>query len=84
MEPLFKDKGFVFIRKYLLHSPQTGDVIVLKCPRFKIPLLKRVMKINRDLVWVEGDNKKGSYDSRTFGWVSRKDIQGKVLGQVSR
>lgn len=83
MKPLFCEKGFVLVRKYLLLSPKTGDVIVLKHPILRIPLLKRILKINKDLIWVEGDNKKGSYDSRDFGWINKKEIQGKVISYVS-
>lgn len=83
MEPLFKEKGFVFVKRYLLFSPKTGDVVVLKSPTLQIPLLKRILKMNKDLIWVEGDNKNGSRDSRDFGWINKKNIQGKVISQIS-
>lgn len=83
MEPSFKAKGFVFVRKYLLFSPKTGDVIILNHPVLRIPLLKRILKINKDLIWIEGDNKERSYDSRDFGWINKKEIQGKVMSYVS-
>lgn len=34
-------------------------------------------------VWVEGDNKKGSYDSRHFGPVPYGLIKGRVVFKVS-
>lgn len=78
MEPLFSEKDFVFVGKYLLFSPKTGDVVVLKHPILQIPLLKRILKINKDLIWVEGDNKEASRDSRDFGWIEKKQVLGKV------
>ena len=47
---------------------QTGDYFV-----------KRIKEIKGDKVFLEGDNKKESIDSRKFGWVDKEDIIGKIV-----
>lgn len=46
-------------------------------------LIKRITKIDPSVdgekYIVSGDNKKDSLDSRIFGWISKKDILGKVI-----
>ena len=54
--------------------------VVLKREKY---IIKRIAKINKDKVFVEGDNKKDSLDSWKFGWVYRKEIVGKVVFKKS-
>ncbi|MDP2641311.1 MAG: nickel-type superoxide dismutase maturation protease [Candidatus Yanofskybacteria bacterium] len=81
MEPFCREGDFVLVNRmsYLLSHPCVGDVVVFSDPARKdFLLVKRVARISRGgLVWVEGDNTQGSYDSRTFGWIPRKAILGK-------
>jgi hypothetical protein len=74
--------------------PKEGDIISFscfsKCNRedFKTAsgemiLTKRLIKINDDCYWVEGDNKEESFDSRDFGWICKnQDIR--VNGVVTK
>jgi len=39
-------------------------------------LIKRVIHIDKNKVWVEGDNVSQSTDSRHFGWIAKSDILG--------
>lgn len=39
------------------------------------------MKIPKDTVFVMGDNREESYDSRNMGVIAEKDLQGKILFQ---
>jgi nickel-type superoxide dismutase maturation protease len=59
-----------------------GDVVAVADPRVPARLLvKRVISVDRsrDLLWVEGDNRDASSDSRHFGPVPRRAIIGKVV-----
>ncbi len=51
-----------------------GDVIVVKDQK-----IKRVQKIMGNKIYLLGDNKKESTDSRHFGPVDRSQILGKVI-----
>ena len=55
-------------------KPRIGDVVVAQYNDREI--IKRVMKISNEQIWLEGDNKTHSTDSRNFGWISKSDILG--------
>ncbi len=42
-------------------------------------VIKRIIKIKNDEIWIEGDNKKESTDSREFGWINKSKVIAKVL-----
>jgi len=44
-------------------------------------MIKRVKAIKGEEVFVLGDNEKVSIDSRSFGWINKKDIIGRVIFQ---
>ncbi len=81
MHPCYKEGETVLINKfaYLLSSPKIGDVIVIIDPRDSRFILKRIAKIAQKKYFVLGDNEKESTDSRTFGWIIKKQIIGKVF-----
>lgn len=54
-----------------------GDIIILKGSGKY--LCKRVIKIKKNHLWVEGDNKLFSKDSREFGWIEKGQVRSKVL-----
>lgn len=54
-----------------------GDVIIVR--HDGLEKIKRVTDVDIDKVYVEGDNKPYSTDSRHFGWVDITHIQGKVI-----
>lgn len=84
MEPLYKEGDFVLLDKlsYLMFRPKIGDIVVLRHPRENRLILKYIVRDRvqerKPLYWVEGLNKEGSLDSRSFGWVSREMILGKA------
>lgn len=85
MEPLCKEGDFVLLDKlsYRLFRPKRGDVVVLRHPQGEKLLLKYIVgeqaRSDRLFFWVEGVNKEGSSDSRTFGWIPRELILGKAI-----
>ena len=68
---------------YLLHEPKANNIVALKDPRDGKTLIKRIVKIDsakqNTEYFVLGDNPRESTDSRTFGWIKKKDIIGKVV-----
>ena len=58
------------------YKPKVGDIVIVK-----EGIIKRVTKLEGDQVFVEGDNKNSSTDSRHFGAVSIDQIIGKVVYQ---
>ncbi len=62
---------------YFRRKPQVGDIVIVKVKGREI--VKRVTKILDGEFWIEGDNKKMSTDSESFGPISRTQIIGKVI-----
>jgi len=83
MEPQFSEKNIVIISStpFLFSAPRIGEVVVHKFNN-KL-LLKRITKIKNGKYFLTGDNKSDSFDSRSFGEISKKDIIGKVILKIS-
>jgi len=85
MEPLCKEGDFVLLDRlsYLMFRPRAGDVVMLFHPQEDRLILKYIVREkavdNHSFYWVEGLNKEGSSDSRSFGWVPREAILGRAL-----
>lgn len=77
MEPNFREYDIVLVTN--IFRPAIDDVVVVKDPQTNHRLLKRITKIQGKRFFVEGDNYELSTDSRHFGFLSRKQIQAKVL-----
>ncbi|MGL4551574.1 MAG: S26 family signal peptidase, partial [Gemmataceae bacterium] len=60
-------------------GPRAGDVIVLASPVDGRRLVKRVAAVDGDRLYVAGDNPAQSVDSRSFGWVPRSAVVGRVV-----
>lgn len=86
MEPKFYngDKLFVSKKFYKLRKPKVGDAIVIKDPRDKKLILKRIESAEGKKYFVRGDNIEWSTDSRVFGAIAQKSIVGKVILRYSR
>lgn len=54
-----------------------GNVVVAKIDGREV--IKRITKLRGTKFWLEGDNKLASTDSRTYGWVLKDAILGKVI-----
>ena len=77
MEPTLKDGESHFIDP--TKDPQPDDIISFDClvekckngdDAEKKGLIKRVIKRDGNRIWVEGDNKTISHDSRYYGWLT--------------
>lgn len=59
-----------------LITPRPGHVVVLRHEPLSV---KRVAHASDSGFWVEGDNPPASTDSRSFGYVQRKDIEAVIF-----
>lgn len=86
MEPFISSGDVILVNRfsYLFKNPKIGDVVVVKNNSEKKYLIKRIQRIREKTYFVVGDNKKQSIDSRNFGWITKKDIVGKLLYSKSR
>ena len=81
MEPGLKDNQTVIASSlpYFFGKPHVNDIVVLshgKC------IIKRIINVKKNEIFVVGDNNKESTDSRNFGWVSKRKIIGKVIYKI--
>lgn len=61
--------------------PGVGQVVVIKTlDRF---LIKRITRLEGDKIWVEGDNKAASTDSRTQGHFDRRQLVARILLKIA-
>ncbi len=56
---------------------RVGELIALK--KDGKEMIKRIQDIRDHKLFVTGDNAKESTDSRSFGWISKSEIIGKVI-----
>lgn len=82
MSPFIKEHEEVLTFSYIFRQPKEGDVVVFRQVVPPFVLCKRIKKIVKNKIWVEGDNKKESIDSRFFGFIDRKNIIGKVILKI--
>lgn len=57
-----------------LNKYKKGSIVIAKVDNREV--IKRVKSIKNNKIWLVGDNKKFSTDSRKFGWVSPSQIIG--------
>lgn len=55
-----------------------GDLVVFK--KSGKNMIKRVKRIMDKKIYVLGDNRNKSTDSREFGWIRLNQVSGKVIG----
>lgn len=81
MNPSFNAGDTILVNKlsYFLSKPKVGDVVVLRRGKF---IIKRIARIKDNKVFIIGDNKSESTDSRSFGWLNKELIIGKVMFKI--
>lgn len=82
MLPTIKNGQTCLLLKYIFLKPKVGDIIIFNHSTPPYKFCKRIVKISKNKIWVEGDNKKRSIDSRAFGFIFRKDVLGKIIGAL--
>lgn len=76
MFPALKDGQEILAWRWFYH-PKKGDIVVIyKNGR---DIIKRIHRIRGKEIFVQGDNKDGSTDSRNFGSLLSSQIIGKVI-----
>jgi nickel-type superoxide dismutase maturation protease len=64
----------------LTANVKINDIVLVKHPyKQSVKIIKRISQINENGVFLVGDNPSESSDSRTFGFVPIKNIEGKVV-----
>ena len=85
MSPTYNHGDWLFFRTVELlnandSQPLIGKVVVIERESYPgILLIKRIIRIDDSGIWVEGDNKEASTDSRNWGVLSPSEIRGVVL-----
>lgn len=80
MQPTLYDGQFLILNT-LDKDIKIGDIVVIEplvCAGGTY-IIKRVTDIEDNKVFVEGDNKDHSLDSRTFGWINKDSIMGVII-----
>jgi signal peptidase I len=83
---VFSRKHLEIDSVYIIKTSKFYNSIIFKKMfphKFIIKRLK-VWDAKHHLVWIEGDNKAESYDSRYFGFITEKSIVAKVLWQIKK
>lgn len=60
--------------------PSVGQAVIA---RTDMMLVKRIIRIEAGKVWLEGDNKLQSRDSRRFGYVDIDALEAVILLKIS-
>lgn len=81
MEPALRPGDFIIVSRWYRRI-SAKEIVVFRHPRKNLILVKRVSGIGSDSVFVAGDNKTASQDSRSFGPVGRNAIIGKVIMRI--
>ena len=74
MNPNYRD-GQVVVVSYL-GKYTIGDVVVALVGRREV--IKRISKMSDGKVYLVGDNKHNTIDSRKYGWIMETHLMGKV------
>lgn len=75
MHPTLREGQVVLV--FMSRNFQVGDVVVGVLNQREV--VKRITKIREGAIFLEGDNVKESTDSKTHGWLSDRQVLGRVV-----
>ena len=89
MNPTYKDGDWLLFKQVKVGASNlqglAGKIVVIERESYPgIHFIKRVMRADQSGVWVEGDNKESSTDSRQWGAITPTEIVGVVLLRYRR
>jgi len=90
MSPTYNDGDWLLFKDIRQHSERSlqsliGKVVVIERESYPgILFIKRVIRADGSGVWVEGDNKAASTDSREWGAITPPEVIGRVLLRYKR
>jgi phage repressor protein C with HTH and peptisase S24 domain len=79
MEPTLREGAIVIARK---KQPNLNDIIIARVKGREV--IKRITSLSDQDVFIEGDNKSISTDSREYGTIQITDILGVVIKTFNR
>lgn len=80
MYPTLQENDFL-ICNTLDKDVEIGDIVIIK-PLICFSdnyVIKRVTNVSDSKIFIEGDNKEHSFDSRNVGWIDKENILGTIL-----
>ena len=89
MKPTYNDGDWLLFKQVKVDTNYMqgliGMVVVIERESYPgIHLIKRVIRAEQSGIWVEGDNKEASTDSRRWGAITPSEIVGVVLLRYRR
>ena len=88
MSPTYNDGDWLLVRRlYAVSAAQrlVGKVVVIERESYPgILLIKRVIRADENGLWVEGDHKEASTDSRIWGVITPQEVVGLVALRYKR
>ena len=76
MEPAIKEGSYLVVNCWY-RKVAAKEIVVLRANG--MVMVKRIDRIEGSRIFVVGDNRESSMDSRKLGWMDRKDIVGKLI-----
>ncbi len=80
MEPSIKEGSYIIVNRWFA-SLSVNDVVVARGTD-GTTMVKRIKRAKKDRLYLLGDNRSESVDSRKFGWIDRSRVFGKIVAVV--
>lgn len=81
MAPWLRPGDVVVVWQPARPRPAEGTVVVVALPGRPSAVKRLVLRAPDGTVWVEGDNRAASTDSRSLGWLPPAAVRGRVLAR---